>query len=235
MSYVPGRPPYLTPNFDLPVPGGNGLADYITATEDLAVAVDTQLLALQTSLDTLANAHAALVTAPPTTNLIDGQMIYLQTAAMATAGVAWHLRYRATAPAATRWEFVGGAPVEQTVNGGAGAGGTWTGPLASGLNPVPNGPSVVVARPGDYIVAFGAVVQCESNDAVNIGIDGGGLAANAAPMAQVADNVALDTVSLSVRRSVATANATLSMWADTASADVNVGARYLAVTPIRLG
>lgn len=235
MSYQPGRPPYLTPNYDFPVPGGTGLADYISSLEAFGNAVDAQLKVFENILDPLNAAQPLLVAALPTTNLVDGMEVYLQTSTMATNGTAWHLRYRAAAPAATRWEFVGGAPMQQTVNGGAGGGGTYVGPLASGLNPVPGGPSVVVPRPGDYIVAFGATVQCDSNDTVHIGIDGGGLAATAAPMIEVADNVSLDTSSLSVRRNVATATSTLAMFADTASSDVYVGARYLAVTPIRLG
>jgi hypothetical protein len=217
------------------VPGGTGLADFITATEALADAIDTQLKTFENVLDPLNAAQPLLVASLPTTNLVDGQEVYLQTSTMAGNGTAWHLRYRAAAPAATRWEFLGGAPMEQTVNGGAGAGGTYAGPLATGLNPVPSGPSIVVPRPGDYIVSFGATIQCASADEVNIGIDGGGLAANAAPMVQIGADVSLDTGSLSVRRNVATANSTLAMWADTTASDVNVGARFLAVTPIRLG
>ena len=234
MSYVNGRPPYDTANYGWPIPGGNGLADYITANEALATAIDAQVKTLDNVLTALNATHPAFVASIPTTNLADGQEVYLQTAPMAGVGSVWHLRYRATAPAATRWEFLGGAPIEQTINQGAGGTG-YVGPLAAGLNPIPTGPSIVVPRPGDYIVAFGAVVRCESSDTVTIGVDGGGVAADAAPMAEVADNVALDTVSLSVRRNVAAANSTLSLWAETASSDVVVGARFLAVTPIRLG
>ena len=38
----------------------------------------------------------------------DGQEVYYQSAAMAANGVAWHLRYRAAAGGAFKWEFVGG-------------------------------------------------------------------------------------------------------------------------------
>jgi hypothetical protein len=163
--------------------------------------------------------------------------VYLQTSAMATNGIAWHLRYRAAAPAATRWEFIGGAPIEQTVPGGAGGGGL-VGPLASGLNPVPAGPSIVVPRSGDYIFNFGAVVQSATVGTVNVGIDGGGIASNAAPMIQLSFDVAATaqrTGSLSVRRNVGSQNATLAMFAIPSASDVVLGARYLSVTPIRLG
>lgn len=47
----------------------------------------------------------------------DGQEIFLQTAAMATARMVWHLRYRAAATT-YKWEFVGGPPCfAQYVNG----------------------------------------------------------------------------------------------------------------------
>ena len=237
MSYVTGRPPYNTPNYGFPIPGGTGASDYITATENLGNAIDTQLKVFENVLDPISAASPVYVANLPTTGLVDGQEVYLQTSAMATNGIAWHLRYRAAAPAATRWEFVGGAPIEQTINQGAGGSG-YVGPLASGLNPIPTGPSVVVPRPGDYIVNYGAVIQSAQVGPVNIGIDGGGVAASASPMIQLsidAAALAQRTGSLSVRRNVASANSTLAMFASPVGTDVVVGARYLSITPIRLG
>jgi hypothetical protein len=237
MSYVTGRPPYNTPNFGFPLPGGTSLADYITYTEALANAIDTAMQTMQNTLNPINAAQPTYVANLPTTNLVDGQEVYYQTSAMANNGQAWHLRYRAAAPASTRWEYLGGAPIDQVVPGGAGGGG-YAGPLASGLNPVPSGPSVVVPRPGDYIFNFGAVIQSALVGTVNVGIDGGGIASNAAPMIQFSINTAgatFRTASLSVRRNVSAANATLAMFATATGTDVTVGARYLSVTPIRLG
>jgi hypothetical protein len=235
--YTPGRPPYNTPNYGFPVPGGTGFSDYITATEALANAVDTAMRNLENVLDPISAIQATFVANLPTTGLVDGQEVYYQTAVMAGNGTVWHLRYRAAAPAATRWEFLGGGPIEQTVPGGAG-GGSYVGPLASGLNPVPAGPTFTVPRPGDYIFNFGAVVQSATVGTINIGIDGGGIPSNAAPMIQFSiDTAAVGyrTGSLSVRRNVATANSTLAMFAIATASDVMVGSRYLSITPIRLG
>ena len=48
----------------------------------------------------------------------DGQEIYYQNAAMATAGTVWHLRYR-SGGGTYKWEFLGGPPIIAT-NGTAG-------------------------------------------------------------------------------------------------------------------
>ncbi len=47
---------------------------------------------------------SSLPTSPP-----DGQTVHFQSAAMASAGVIWQLRYRAAAPGPYKWEFVGGS------------------------------------------------------------------------------------------------------------------------------
>lgn len=237
MSYVNGRPPYNTPNYGFPIPGGTGFADYISATENLGNAVDAQLKVFENVLDPISAASPVYVANLPTAGLVDGQEVYLQTSAMATNGIAWHLRYRAAAPAATRWEFLGGAPIEQTINQGAGSTG-FLGPLALGLNPIPIGPSVVAPRPGDYIFNYGIVIQSATVGSVNIGINGGGVAPDAAPMIQLSIDVAATaqrTGSLSIRRNVATGSSTLAMFAIPTASDVVVGARYLSITPIRLG
>lgn len=49
-----------------------------------------------------------VVTALPTTNLYDGQIVHFQTATMAADGVLWVLRYRSASASAYKWEFVGG-------------------------------------------------------------------------------------------------------------------------------
>ena len=46
---------------------------------------------------------------------VDGQEVYFQNAAMATAGVVWHLRYRAGG-GTYKWEFVGGPALRTLIN-----------------------------------------------------------------------------------------------------------------------
>jgi hypothetical protein len=50
MSITPGRPPYTTPNFDLPVPGGEEDADGVTALRALADKVDETLKMIEDQL-----------------------------------------------------------------------------------------------------------------------------------------------------------------------------------------
>lgn len=75
----------------------------------------------------------------------DGDEIYLQTAAMATAKTMWRLRYRA---AITKWEFIGGAPMRSETGGGttstSATPAVWTG-----------GPTITVPVTGEYEVDFG--------------------------------------------------------------------------------
>lgn len=52
MSFLPGRPPYTTPNFGLPVPGGEEDADGVTGFRELADAVDTVLKSIEDRLPT---------------------------------------------------------------------------------------------------------------------------------------------------------------------------------------
>jgi len=195
VSWTPGRPPYLTDNYEFPVPGGQGPADYLTANIALADAIDSQLKETDTFVADLEASHPSVVANLPTADLVDGQEIYYQTTAMAATGTMWHLRYRAAAPSPNRWEYLGGGPIEQTINEGTGGGGTWDGPLPTGLQPLPNGPSIVIPRPGDYAVTYGVALRCEAG--VQIGIDGGGPAADAAPMIELeSDGEAIGSIKM---------------------------------------
>jgi hypothetical protein len=75
----------------------------------------------------------------------DGDTVYLQTAAMATAGIVWTFRYRAAA-GTYKWEFVGGP--------------AWTAEIETSQNTASNnvpvdlatvGPSVTVPVAGEYV------------------------------------------------------------------------------------
>lgn len=75
----------------------------------------------------------------------DGDEVYLQTAAMYTAKVMWHLRYDSTP---NKWEFLGGANMRAEATGGqtstSGAPAAWS-----------NGPLLTVPVTGEYEVDFG--------------------------------------------------------------------------------
>lgn len=77
---------------------------------------------------------------------VNGQEIYFQTAAMAAAGVVWHLRYRSAATGSYKWEFVGGREIVSS----AGASGTFTTANTSTFTSWTNGPSLTVPLAGDY-------------------------------------------------------------------------------------
>lgn len=72
------------------------------------------------------------------TNPVDGQEVYYQVDA--TAGIIWHLRYRAASASAYKWEFIGGPPLTVKSTGAqASTGGGWF-----------SAPVVTIPRAGDY-------------------------------------------------------------------------------------
>lgn len=83
---------------------------------------------------------------------IDGQEVYYQNAAMATAGVVWRLRYNSASANANKWESVGGTPLLVEI-----ATSESTSSLsATDLATV--GPSVTAPLAGVYQLAMGASV-----------------------------------------------------------------------------
>jgi hypothetical protein len=109
-----------------------------------------------------------LVSALPTSPQ-DGDECYFQSAAMATDGVIWHLRYRA-ASASYKWEFLGGSPLLSTA--------TATLSLSNGWLAYPTG-QLAVPLTGQYRIGQSAEVQLPSVQqvacgyAVNSAIDTG--------------------------------------------------------------
>jgi hypothetical protein len=92
----------------------------------------------------------ALVSALPGV-VVDGQECYYQNAAMATAGVIWHFRYRNA-----KWEFLGGGILAATQ---ASAGGTQSTANVSTVAAMTNTPSLVTPLAGFYrICAAGAIL-----------------------------------------------------------------------------
>jgi len=81
----------------------------------------------------------------------DRQEVIYQSAAMATAGVSWHLRYRSAATGIYKWEYIGGPPLWSYVAASENAvsGFVWT-------DLTTLGPDITVPLGGDYDVVFGA-------------------------------------------------------------------------------
>ena len=96
---------------------------------------------------------------------VDGQEVYFQSSAMATAGVAWHIRYRSAASGSYKWEFIGGAPLTNAV-GTAGTDESTTSTSYTDLTTV--GPSVTVPLAGNYGLRF--AIDSYRNDA-GAGVD----------------------------------------------------------------
>lgn len=85
-----------------------------------------------------------IVTALPSGGtLFDGQEVFLQTAAMAALGIRWHLAYRAGASGSYKWEFLGGPPLIDSLDG--------INTTAASVADL----SVVVPVAGDYIIDSG--------------------------------------------------------------------------------
>lgn len=80
----------------------------------------------------------------------DTQEVYL--AADASAGVVWHLRYRAAAPGAFKWEFVGGSDLFARTDA----------PVPTTTDAVA-GPTITVPVAGEYAVEYEAFVQRDGN------------------------------------------------------------------------
>lgn len=105
---------------------------------------------------------AAIVTALPGSP-VDGQIIYYQNAAMATAGIVWQLRYNA-ALSGSKWQFIGGAPYR------VGSDPTM-GPTNS-TSWVPDGSGFLLTVPiaGEYRVELSAAVSHTSGGPTYFGL-----------------------------------------------------------------
>lgn len=135
-----------------------------TATADNQALVQTASLSAAGVLDVLGGFTAAgvavrpcpVVSTLPTVGLVDGQEVYYQSAAMATDGIAWHLRYRSASASAYKWEYVGGSALRAVASGGASSTSA-TDALWS------NGPLLTIPLTGVYEVNFGFVGMVDSS------------------------------------------------------------------------
>jgi microcystin-dependent protein len=98
------------------------------------------------------------------TSPIDGQEVYYQNTAMATYGITWHLRYRASSTSAYKWEFVGGSSLisqfDATIQ--IGTVNTYT---------ASDGPFVALPLVGDYIIGIGCRMYTNANESCHMSYD----------------------------------------------------------------
>lgn len=131
-----------TPNHGFDKPGARGTGPSVNEIRD----------ALRDNADLLDILVPKLVTALPGSP-VDGQGILLQTAAMATKGLVWPLRYNATSASPYKWEGVGCAPwIEEIADQESTSSSTYT-----DLGTV--GPTVTAPLAGEYIVRTAAFIS----------------------------------------------------------------------------
>jgi hypothetical protein len=145
---------------------------------------------------------------------------------MATAGVAWRLKYRA---AVTDWEFIGGPPLIATVITSEGTTSTTYAALATA------GPSVTVPLAGDYIVEQEAeVFSSASSQNLTMSYDIGGT--GAVDGDRLIDTTAAASAPRNIRRrarKALTAVALVSKYKTNAGTSTFAN-RTISILPIRL-
>lgn len=202
-----------TPNLALPYPVPADTVD-----------VPRDVLALATRLDVSpAGLVAALPGAP-----VDGQTIAYQNAAMAAAGAVWRLCYRAASPSAYKWEFIGGDALFDEVGAGvAPSVGSWV--------DTAGGPTLTAPLAGDYVVRFGALALPPQTAAAAVN-SGFRVAAGGPSQVLVLDYPA-GHVSLAAetRRTAVAAGSAFVAQALASHVGAQLSARYMALTPIRVG
>ena len=171
---------------------------------------------------------AGLVTSLPSSP-IDGQECYYL--ADATAGVIWHLRYRAASASAYKWELVGGPFVEREIIPEEVT--TGTGSSFGNLSTV--GPSFTTPFAGDWEYTISGTARVASGSA-QAAI---GLATPAAPVAANQASALVYTFAITAglfgRLAGVASGAALTLLYLYSTVIITYGARKLAVRPVRVG
>lgn len=166
----------------------------------------------------------------------DGQEVYFQTTAMATAGIVWHLRYRAAASGSYKWEFLGGPPLAHEIvtsevlqaNSSAAFG-----------DAVTVGPLVAVPLAGEFDYVFGGKFHGDNGGAAfNIGIQLGSAVADGTTSSGADSSLVGNwTFSLTnaIRRTRAQAETATVKYYRAGITNPAVMNRWLRVTPVRVG
>ncbi len=164
----------------------------------------------------------------------DGQIIDLQTSAMADDGIVWRFKYRAASASAYKWEFIGGPPWHKEV---ATAETTTSGTFAD-LATV--GPAVEIPVAGSYMVTAHAWIT-NTTAVAGAGLmsySGGGVTAADQQGPRVgtpsAVTAASDAAASTPRRITLTAG-TLTAKYRASAGTFSFGQRSLALLPVRVG
>lgn len=160
----------------------------------------------------------------------DTQEIYYQSAAMATVGTAWHLRYRLAASGSYKWEFLGGGELN-AVNTTAGT--TTTGTTAA----FGNTPTVTVPLPGDYYVgATGDWSTADSTKQGNIQIGNGTILTAVSRHGWAANNTNVSFANSGLLSALAASDQVkLYGFTSGGAATLTATTKQLTVRPIRVG
>lgn len=178
----------------------------------------------------------AIVTALPA-SAANGQVIYFQSAAMATDGIVWTLRYNSASASAYKWECVGGSIWSKEVDTNESTtaiANTW-GTLATSL-------AVTPPLSGDYYVEHGCMFYNGAAGGVSYHSYsvGGSTTNSTADAVLVQESSAVTTVTHGSRRrrknSLAAGSAITEVVQSTGAAGSGVFRnRYLGIVPIRVG
>jgi hypothetical protein len=163
----------------------------------------------------------------------DGDEVYF--VADSTNGILWHFRYRAGAPSAYRWEFVGGSPLHATV----------AAQESRSVNSYDNlatvGPSITVPLLGYYMVKHGATIMVDGN-ALTHGLMsydvGGAVAADSWAVNYVAGtSLHRATTARTYRHGLLEGanRAFVAKYKSATSNGVSFSDRFMDITPIRVG
>lgn len=169
---------------------------------------------------------------------VDGQEIYYL--ADATNGIIWHLRYRAAASGAYKWEFVGGSSLFSEVTTAEATTTSTYVALATA------GPLITLPLAGDYMVEHGMIGHSGADDVIALmSYDIGATAAGDGDSCQAAygkigpgtARSSAPSVMRSRRKNAIAAATTLTAKyrSSFAGVNVNLSARWMNVTPIRVG
>ena len=216
--------------------GGGGATEVATGASAPSPRVG-ELLWIDTDETAKISTPVALVSSLPVSP-VDGQEIYYQSAAMATDGIIWHLRYRLLSPSIYKWEFLGGPPlvaVDDT-NRPYTSSAAWQGAPGSSIL------QITTPLAGDWDVE--ATVNILSTNAPVSGTLGCGIGIGAAnpssiPMAwayvyQIGGNYA--SPNASVRLTSQAAGALFRHYCLGPNAtDIHPRGRTIRVTPVRVG
>lgn len=161
---------------------------------------------------------------------VDGQIVRLQTTAMAALGISWTFRYNADG-AAYKWESVGGpAWMAEVVT-------SQTTTSTSYADLATAGPQITVPLSGDYVIEYGATMGNTSATTYHTSIKFSAAEAADADSAQL-QQASTTAVSASVSRKVVktvAAGTVVKHRYKTAAGTATIQKRWLSITPVRLG